>query len=183
MPRASTEARRAQIVAGLKQVMAVQGYAGANMRAIADAAGLTSGLLHYHFPSKQAILLGLLDSLAERWRSRVDPSLRGRAALRVIIDVTVGMEHAEPEALACWMQIGALAVQQPTVQAAWRRVMTEQLDRLTTHCATEGKGPAEAATLLALLEGYLRLGTSCPGVVPAGSAASMAHRVLEAILT
>lgn len=182
MARQTSSARRAQIVEGLKQVMATQGYAGANMRAIADAAGLTPGLLHYHFSSKQAILLGLLDSLAAAWSARIDPDLQGEAALRAVVDATLAVGQGDPAARACWLQIGALAAQSEAVQAAWQAVMRQQVNGLITMFTAEGKGADEAAALLALLEGYLRLGTSCPGVVPAGSAAPLAHRVLTGLL-
>jgi AcrR family transcriptional regulator len=48
-------------------LFAAQGYRGASLASIASAAGLTQpGLLH-HFPSKEELLLGLLD-----WRDRDD---------------------------------------------------------------------------------------------------------------
>jgi AcrR family transcriptional regulator len=48
-------------------LFARQGYRGASLASIASAAGLTQpGLLH-HFPSKEELLLGLLD-----WRDRDD---------------------------------------------------------------------------------------------------------------
>ena len=46
-------------------LFARQGYRGASLASIASAAGLTQpGLLH-HFPSKEELLLGLLDPRAE----------------------------------------------------------------------------------------------------------------------
>ena len=58
MPRPSnTDARREQIVLGLQRVMAERGYEKATVSAIAQAAGLTPGLVHYHFKNKQEMLL------------------------------------------------------------------------------------------------------------------------------
>ena len=45
----NTEERRRQIVDGLRLVMAENGYDGASVQAVAKAAGLTAGLVHYHF--------------------------------------------------------------------------------------------------------------------------------------
>lgn len=53
----NTDARRAEIVEAMLRVMARRGYARASIAAIAEEAGLTAGLVHYHFRNKQAILL------------------------------------------------------------------------------------------------------------------------------
>ena len=59
MPRKpNTELRRAQIVDALRQVVAVSGYSGATIQAIAAQSGLAPGLIHYHFDDKLEILVG-----------------------------------------------------------------------------------------------------------------------------
>src|ERR1700742_120467 len=73
MPRPSnTDERRAQIVAGLMQVMATQGYDGASTQTIAEAAGLSPGLVHYHFKNKREVLLALIEALGARLDSRFE---------------------------------------------------------------------------------------------------------------
>ena len=67
MPRPSnTEERQAQITGALMKVMAKRGYDGASVADIAKAARLTPGLVHYHFKSKQEILLAALRDLVAR---------------------------------------------------------------------------------------------------------------------
>ena len=63
MPRKKTDERRSEIVVALLNVMADQGYAKATVNKIATEAGLTAGLIHYHFKNKQEILLELLDRI------------------------------------------------------------------------------------------------------------------------
>lgn len=52
---AQREATRDRIVAAAVEVFASQGFEAAGTRAIADRAGLTQGLLTYHFPSKDEL--------------------------------------------------------------------------------------------------------------------------------
>src|SRR5271170_5140801 len=61
--RSNTLERRTQIIHGLSATMSEHGYFGATIHSIAQQAGLTTGLLHYHFKSKQEILLALVDKL------------------------------------------------------------------------------------------------------------------------
>ena len=71
MPRPSnTQERRQQIVEALLDVMAAEGYAGASIQAIAAAAGLNPGLVHYHFKSKQQVLLHAIETLGQRVQRR-----------------------------------------------------------------------------------------------------------------
>ena len=181
MARASTVQRRAQIVEGLKQVMATQGYAGANMRAIAEAAGLTTGLLHYHFASKQAILIGLIEHLAHDLATRLEPAT-GRAALEGVVDALLGLSTADPAALACWSQIHAEAQRDPAVGTAWRVVLDGRVADFTHQFTLLGKGPAEAVALWAAIEGYVQLAAVCPDAIPAGSAAPMVRAMLDGLL-
>jgi TetR/AcrR family transcriptional repressor of bet genes len=66
----NTEERRQQIVEGLLRVMAKRGYERASIAEIAKEAGLSSGLVHYHFKDKQEILLTAVEQLAARVRTR-----------------------------------------------------------------------------------------------------------------
>jgi AcrR family transcriptional regulator len=52
---------RQAILKGALASFSTSGYAGASMREIAEAAGVTQGLLHYHFKSKE----GLYDAVFE----------------------------------------------------------------------------------------------------------------------
>lgn len=66
MARARSEARRAEIVRAALEVIGERGYRGAPLGAIAERAGLTQqGLLH-HFPTKQALLVAVLEE-RDQW--------------------------------------------------------------------------------------------------------------------
>src|SRR5690348_6252199 len=103
----NTLQRRRQIALALQQVMAAKGYDGASIHDIASAAQLTPGLVHYHFENKQAILLALLDHLAEQQGQRIDAQVDGKNGLEAVdafIDAHLALgRSADPEALACWI--------------------------------------------------------------------------------
>lgn len=173
MPHAPTHARRAQILAGLKQVFAASGYAGASMRAIADAAGLTPGLLHYHFPNKRAMLVALIAQLEADLLERLPPD----ATPEAIIEALLGLQGADPAALACWTQARAEAQRDPEVLAAYRATLEGLLARFERALPDR----AAAVGLLAAVEGYLGLATTCPDLIPAGSAAPTVRAMLAGV--
>jgi AcrR family transcriptional regulator len=64
--RVRSEERRAEIVRAALEVIAERGYRGASMAAVAERVGLTQqGLLHY-FPTKDALLVAVLEE-RDRW--------------------------------------------------------------------------------------------------------------------
>lgn len=64
-PRKSTEVRRTEIADAALHIVATRGIAALSTQALADAVGLTSGALFKHFPSRDAILLGLTERVVE----------------------------------------------------------------------------------------------------------------------
>lgn len=70
--KASEEVRREQIVQAAFRVATHEGLAQLTMRLVAAEAGLSNGLVFFHFKSKEALLLALLDwllvSLFETWQ-------------------------------------------------------------------------------------------------------------------
>ncbi|GEL72947.1 TetR family transcriptional regulator [Myxococcus virescens] len=193
MPRPSnTEERRQQIVAGLLKVMSERGYERASVSEIAKAAGLSPGLVHYHFSGKQEILLTLVEQLAAQARQRVatrlervkGPDARARVDAFVEAFLATGGDAA-PAAVASWVTISAEAIRQPEVRAIYAQVVRADLEHLTSLVAAvvgRRKAPALAAGLFAAVQGYFVLAASVPGLVPAGSAASTVKRMAAGLL-
>jgi TetR/AcrR family transcriptional repressor of bet genes len=193
MPRPSnTEERRQQIVDGLLKVMAERGYERASVGEIAKAAGLSPGLVHYHFSDKQEILLTLVEQLASRARIRVTTRLArvkgddARAKVDAFIEafLATGGDSA-PSAVASWVTISAEAIRQPEVRAAYDKVVSEDLEQLESLvAAVSGKRRARtiAAGLFAAVQGYFVLSASAPDLVPPGSAAGTEKRMAAGLL-
>lgn len=94
MARARTEERRAEIVRAALEVIAERGYRAAALGTVAERVGLTQqGLLHY-FPTKEALLVAVLEerdrwdtgggtrTLADAWRPDLLASLVEYNAMR-----------------------------------------------------------------------------------------------------
>ncbi len=188
----NTEERRQQIVAGLLQVMAERGYEGASVAAIAKAAGLAPGLVHYHFKDKQEILLTLAEQLAARVHERVASRLArvkggdARARVDAFLDAFLATgADADPASVASWVTISAEAIRQPEVRAIYEKVVRtdlEHLEELVGAVVGKRRARAMAAGLFAAIQGYFVLAASAPGLVPPGSAASTVKRMAAGLL-
>lgn len=196
MPAPSnTEQRREEIAFALARVMARTGYDRASVNAIAAEAGIAAGGVHYHFGSKAEILIDLIERLVataeERVERRAARADGPRTRLAAILDgLLVLGEDAEPGAVALWALIGAEAVRDEEVRAAYSAWIARARDRLrdayADACRAEGRSAVgasrAAATLIALVEGYYAVAAGAPGVVPAGSAAPAARQIALALL-
>ena len=189
--------RRAQIVDGLRQVMADRGYDGASVAAIARAAGLAPGLVHYHFGAKKDVLLALVEtlagSLAARHAARVASAETPWDRLDAWIDAHLALgDGADPAAVGCWVVIGAEAVRSDDVRAAYEAAVVADLDRgeaLVADVLVARHGPdaaeparALATALLAAIEGCYRLAAGAPGAVPSGFAAPSVRHMARGLI-
>jgi TetR/AcrR family transcriptional repressor of bet genes len=168
---------------GLMAVMADAGYEGATIPAIARAAGVAPGVVHYHFSSKQAILIALIEYIGSLVQFRFEEMCEGLAAedyLGAFIDANLALgKGANAAAVACWIGIGAESVKQPEVRVAYRRVAEKQLQLLESLCeraliakSKSTKQKREIALgVLAAIEGVFRLTVSVSELVPKGFAA------------
>ncbi|WOB10302.1 TetR/AcrR family transcriptional regulator [Piscinibacter gummiphilus] len=191
MPRTpsttNTESRRAAIVAAMLPVMARHGYEKATIQAIAREAGLTPGLLHYHFKSKQEILVSLVAAVVEFARTRFESQSASAAEpmerLQAYVQARLGLgTGAAPDMVAAWVMIGAEAVRQPEVRVLYEQAIAQELallTRLLSACLAEKRrstdpAPTLAAGLVALMEGSFQLSSAAANVMPAGYAAQAA---------
>jgi TetR/AcrR family transcriptional repressor of bet genes len=153
---------------------------------VAKVAKIAPGLVHYHFKNKLEILLVAIDELALDYEGRLDRRLaakRGRPEneLQAFIDAHLRLgSDADPNALACWIDIGGEALREPRVKKAFARVMARSAARLaeivrrgTTLGAFSCDDPeAASAAIVATIQGYYVIGATAREVVPRGSAAS-----------
>jgi TetR/AcrR family transcriptional regulator, transcriptional repressor of bet genes len=197
MPRPSnTEQRRAQITRALVRVMARRGYDGASIADVAKAARLSSGLVHYHFESKQEILLAALADLTTRHDTELDERLAScrsepQAELDAFIDYHLGRgANADPEALACWVLLSGEALREPKVRAPFETALqriAERAARIIRSGVSQGvfrcdSVKAAASALVATIQGYFVLAASARGVIPRGSAARSTRLMMRGLL-
>ena len=75
--RLSASARREQLLDVALQVFARQGYHGASMNDVADAAGVTKPVVYQHFDSKRELYLALLDEVGARLLTAISKATAG----------------------------------------------------------------------------------------------------------
>src|SRR5919201_2689861 len=64
--------RRALVLAAFNQI-AERGFEGLRTRAVATEAGVNIATLHYYFPTKEALIRGVVAYVMERFRSTLAP--------------------------------------------------------------------------------------------------------------
>lgn len=190
--RPNTEQRRSEIVDALLSTIAECGYAKATIQLIAQKAGLSPGLLHYHFKTKAEILLELVKTLAALPRQRyavfAAAAQTPEQRLQAYINARLSKgEGANPTAVAAWVMIGAEAVRQPEVRDIYQQAIAAELsliqELLADYLQSVGQPTSNverlAAGLLALMEGAYQLACAAPGTLPGGYAAEMAIRFVR----
>ena len=190
----NTEIRRRQIVDGLRHVMADRGYEGASIHAIARAAGLTPGLVHYHFGSKQEILIGLVQLLADHVRARYEVRsgqvTSARERVEAFIDSHVALDaDADPNAVRCWVMVGAEALHQGEVHQVYQeavRVELELFEKLIRDTLVDsGKSTSHAramsAAVFSAIQGAYQLSVSTD-LLPRGFASTSIKAMTRGLL-
>ena len=90
------EATRAAVLQAARQVFHAEGYDGATIKAIADAAQVSPGTVLNAAPSKAALLVAILEDEAETMREvadRLEASLAGDAVTRIFALLRLILEH------------------------------------------------------------------------------------------
>ena len=192
----NTEHRRQEIVNGLMQAMADKGYEKASIQSIAKAAGLSPGLIHYHFKTKQEILIALIHQISEQAAQRftllADAAGNAQQQLDAYIDAALALgDGSNPEAVTAWVIIGAEAVRIEEVRALYQQIIrqhSQQLSKLLQQAAAENGvtlSPSQtadiAAFVIASIEGSYQLATTAPAANP-GYAARLLKQALAGML-
>ena len=191
----NSDVRREQISDALIRVMAKRGYDGASVADVAKAARLTPGLVHYHFESKQEILLLALERLVSRHLEKLDARLTqaagdASAQLHAFIDFHLGLgADQDPEALACWILLSGEALREPKVGSALEAAlgaMTERLHATIRRGVEQGvfacaRPDAAASALVATIQGYFMLAATARSLIPKGSAAACTKQMAEGL--
>lgn len=172
MPRIRDDAaQRARLSDAVFTTLAELGPTGLTLRAVAERAGCTTGLVLHTFPDKRALLLHARDVLHERTRVRAeqaestapDPAAAVRAAALGAL-ATDADRAAEARV---WVGFLAAALGDPVLaerHATNARAFTERLARLigTATGLPADTSAARAASLGAAVEGVTALAAGDP---------------------
>lgn len=178
------------------KVMAKRGYDGASIADIAKAARLTPGLVHYHFQSKQEILLAAMRDLVGRHDAKLEARLFGAggdavAEVAAFIDFHLGLgADADPDALACWVLLSGEALRDSKVRVEFEKAIEATVKHVETAIrrGVEQKlfacesVEAAASALVAAIQGYFVLAATARAAIPKGSAAASTKKMADGLL-
>ena len=194
------EQRRKEITNALLTVMARSGFENASIQAISKEAGLTGGLVHYHFKNKQEILVELIKVLHETAQTRyIELKSNVESAedkLAAFVDSALALgKGSNTDAVKAWVVIGAEAIKQDLVRKLYQEAIEFNLNELNEliemYAQETGKSISSesinniSAGVIGAIEGAYMLASTAPDVIPKDYAAatvkSMLFRTLENI--
>ena len=155
------DATKELILEAARESLREQGYSGTSIRAVAERAGIQLSLVHYHFGSKQAVLVAVLERENEKLLERQQALFTGpgplsakwRAACRFLEDdLESGYVRILWELWAAGLADEELAARWRDATAGWRRLMAEVFEEWSREVGLELPISAAAvATLVANL--------------------------------
>ncbi|MER8828644.1 transcriptional regulator BetI [Mesorhizobium sp. M0938] len=168
--KASKEVRQLQLIEATIDSLAKRGYSETTMADVADGAGLSRGIVNFHFESKEKLLVATLaymaDEYAAHWRAALtragdDPARQLQALVAADFDRSI----CNKRKLAAWCAFWGEAKSRPTYQAlcgardaAYQKVFIDLCATLKQSGGYAFEPQVMALALSAMLEGlWLRL--------------------------
>jgi len=168
--KASKETRRLQLIEATIDSLAKRGFSETTMADVTEGAGLSRGIVNFHFESKDKLLVATLQHMADEyaghWRTAISKAGEKPAdQLLALVRADFDRKICTKRKLAAWCAFWGEAKSRPTYQAlcgsrdqAYQDVITD----LCSQLIAEGGYPVDADKIAmaigALMEGlWLRL--------------------------
>jgi len=157
---ASREVRRRQLVEATIDSIARHGFSGTTMATVTGIAGLSMGIVSFHFQSKDNLLAETLMTLAEehrdQWRQGIDrPGLSPTAKLLEIVDSHFHPEICTRRKLAVWFAFYGEARYRKAYRTKLTEIDTQRMEESERLCRRiiadggyQGVDPARVAKSL-----------------------------------
>ena len=138
MKRATVEQRRIEILETTCQVVVERGFAATRVADVANRLGVSTGLIHYHFESKETLLAEALRYAAEQDIARLEQELEHAPTALAQLDTMFAfdMPEAGEPSWMLWIDGWAEALRNPTMRrisqhldVAWKDRLVAILDR------------------------------------------------------
>ncbi|WP_218003765.1 GNAT family acetyltransferase [Herbiconiux solani] len=153
-------------------VLTERGLPGLTIRAVAERAGCTTGLVMHAFPTKEALLLHARDLLHSRTGRRADAAEESapdpEAALEAVLLNAMSLDAASADEARVWVSFLAASLVDPALaerHTTGNRSFVARITRLLTAARPgwpEGRARDEALALIALAEGMNSLSAADP---------------------
>ncbi|MEW2290905.1 TetR/AcrR family transcriptional regulator [Streptomyces sp. NPDC047841] len=161
-PYAKTAQRRAEIIAAASRVFAVSGYHGGSLRQISRDLDLSFTSLLHHFPSKDELLVAVLEDADSAERDAVETDLRERGVVEAMVNLA-SRNLRKPEMLRLVAVLAAEASSPGHPAHQWfderyvrlRELLTEAIreDQRQQRAMSTAEPAQLAAQLIALWDG------------------------------
>lgn len=120
--KAPRELRRRQLIDATIDVLAEKGYAALTLSDVANAAGLSHGIVNFHFNSKRELLHETLRFLSDEYRAHVQAMMdkAGKeplARLTALVRADFHRSVSTKRKLAAWLAFWGEAQARPTYQS------------------------------------------------------------------
>jgi AcrR family transcriptional regulator len=158
--KASKDVRRQQLIDATIQVLAQRGYASLTVADVAKAAGLSVGIINFHFESKEKLLAAslayLADEYARNWKAAMAAAApRAADQLEAVLMADFDDQVFTPTKLAAWIGFWGETQGRPTYQeycAAYDAEHAEALRQLCAQIITEASYGYEPVAITRGLE-------------------------------
>lgn len=148
--KASREVRRQQLIDATIGTLARVGFARTTLTEVAATAGLSHGLIIFHFETKQKLLTETLQFMAreyrDNWVKALDEAAKTPSAqLDALIRADFNDAICAPERLAAWSALWAEAQSRPIYQdncAEFDLEYLQVIERLCAELTEEGRYPS-----------------------------------------
>ncbi len=190
----ATADTRAAILAAARACLLADGYANLSTRAVAEAADVPLSQIHYHFGSKQQLIVAVLAAENARLLDRQRAMFAGseplwvqweRACDYLDEDLRSGYVRILQEMIAAGWSDPDVAAEVRRAQAGWYALLSDVAERNAARLGGLGPfTPAEVAALMGLpfmgAEAMILLGTT-DAELPARSALRKVGRLIRAL--
>lgn len=117
--KASSKNRSREVVRAAYLLIAEKGFEGLRTREVADRVSINSATLHYYFPTKEALIQGVVEYLIEDLRSsRAAPDKRKSPPLALLraefVDIRLRLKQA-PEQLVVLTELAVRSWRDPAI--------------------------------------------------------------------
>lgn len=164
--KASREARKVQLIEATIEVIAQSGYARTTLTEVAKKAGLSHGLVNFHFSTKEGLLSETLAYLAEEYRDNwgralaMVPEDDAARQIEALMKADFAPEMCTPARLSAWCSFWGEAPSRPIYQqnygandAKYNKMLEDICARLMEQDGYEGDPVVVSRALRVTVEG------------------------------
>jgi AcrR family transcriptional regulator len=125
--------RRQQIIIAASHLLARKGWAATTFADICKEAGISNGVLTYHFKDKDEILLAVLENVSRTSTDRFFALLQEHSSwqekLKLIVESSLSSSEEERELSRLNLHLLSLAAQRPDIAQRLRQTYTSTMQR------------------------------------------------------